>query len=79
MPLLVRALGDADDAVKGAAAVAIGSTGGHGAVAIPGLVAARGTSVKYFDYLLDEAVFLIEHSGTWPPGPDPTFLSPGAK
>ena len=61
-----RALRDPDDAVKGAAAIGLGSTGGHGSAAIPALLAARGTSVKYFDYLVAETVSLIERSPKWP-------------
>jgi hypothetical protein len=67
VPRLARALRDPDDAVKGAAAIGLGSTGGHGSAAIPNLLAARGTSVKYFDYLVAEAVSLIERSPKWPP------------
>jgi hypothetical protein len=44
--------------------------GGHGAAAIPDLLAARGASVRYFDYLVAEAVFLIEHGSRWPPAPE---------
>jgi hypothetical protein len=60
-------LRDPDDAVKGAAAIGLGSTGGHGSAAIPDLLAARGTSVKYFDYLVAESVSLIQRSPKWPP------------
>jgi len=67
VPTLARALRDPDDGVKGAAAIGLGSTGGHGAAAIPALLAARGTSVKYFDYLVTESVSLIERSPKWPP------------
>jgi hypothetical protein len=67
VPRLARALRDPDPGVKGAAAIGLGSTGGHGTVAIPDLLAARGTTVRYFDHLVDEAVFLIEHSHRWPP------------
>lgn len=67
VPRLARALRDPDDAVKGAAAIGLGSTGGHGSAAIPDLLAARGTSVRYFDYLVAEAVSLIKRSPKWPP------------
>lgn len=67
MPRLTIALRDPDPSVRGAAAIALGSTGGHGQSAIPDLLAARGTSVKYFNYLVLEARFYIEHSPKWPP------------
>ncbi len=67
LPILLRSVRDPDYAVQGAAARRIGSIGGNAAPAIPGLMAARGTSVMYFDFLLQEAVFLIEHSPAWPP------------
>ncbi len=67
VPKLAGALRDPDPAVKGAAAIALGSVGGYGTTAIPDLRAARGTSVRYFDHLVDEAVYLIEHSPRWPP------------
>jgi hypothetical protein len=64
---LRRALRDRDPGVKGAAVIGLGSTGGHGAAAVPDLLAARGTSVRYFDYLVAEAVLLIEQGPGWPP------------
>ena len=64
---LRRALRDPNPRIKGAAAVGLGSTGGHGAAAIPDLLAARGTSVRYFDHLVAEAVYLIEKGPRWPP------------
>ena len=67
LPRLVRALRDPDPAVKGAAAIGLGSTGGHGAAAIPDLLAVRGVTVRYFDHLVAEAVLLIEHSPRWQP------------
>ncbi len=67
---LGRALRDPNPRIKGAAAVGLGSTGGHGAAAIPDLLAARGTSVRYFDHLVAEAVFLIEQGPRWPPAPE---------
>jgi hypothetical protein len=67
LPILVRSLRDPDYAVQGAAASGIGSIGGNARTAIPGLMAARGTSVMYFDFLLQESVFLVEHSPAWPP------------
>lgn len=67
LPRLARALRDTDPAVKGAAAIGLGSTGGHGAAAIPDLLAVRGTTVRYFDHVVAEAVLLIEHSPRWPP------------
>ncbi len=67
---LRRSLRDPNPRIKGAAAIGLGSRGGHGAAAIPDLLAARGTSVRYFDYLVAEAVFLIEHGSRWPPAPE---------
>ncbi len=67
LPRLVRALRDPDPAVKGAAAIGLGSTGGNGAEAIPDLLAVRGTSVRYFDHLVAEAVLSIEHTPRWLP------------
>jgi hypothetical protein len=67
VPRLARALRDPDPGVKGAAATRLASTGGHGAAAIPDLLAVRGTSVRYFDHVVGEAVFFIEHSPRWPP------------
>ena len=67
IPILLRAVHDPDPGVRSAAVQGLGSIGGNASAAIPGLVAARGSSVKYFDFLLQEAVFLIEHSATWPP------------
>jgi hypothetical protein len=67
---LRRALRDPNPSIKGAAAIGLGSTGGHGAAAIPDLLAARGTSVRYFDHLVAEAVFLIERGPRWPPAPE---------
>jgi hypothetical protein len=67
IPILVGALTDTDLKVRGAAAFGLGSLGGNGRAAIPGLRSAEGTSVRYFDYLLREAQYLIEHSATWPP------------
>jgi len=67
VPRLTQALRDDDPGIKGAAAIGLGSIGGHGAPAIPDLLAVRGTAVRYFDYLLAEAVLLIEHSPRWPP------------
>lgn len=67
---LGRALRDPNPRIKGAAAVGLRSTGGHGAAAIPDLLAARGTSVRYFDHLLAEAVYLIEQGPRWPPAPE---------
>lgn len=64
---LGRALRDPSPRIKGAAAIGLGSTGGHGRAALPDLLAARGTSVRYFDYLVAEAVFLIERGPRWPP------------
>jgi hypothetical protein len=70
LPRLTRALKDPDPGMKGAAAIGLGSTGGNGAPAIPELLAARGTSVRYFDHLAAEAVSLIEHAPRWPPAPE---------
>ena len=67
VPRLTQALREHDPGIKGAAAIGLGSTGGHGAPAIPDLLAVRGTTVRYFDYLVAEAVHLIEHSPRWPP------------
>ena len=67
---LRRALRDPDPRVKGVAAIGLGSTGGHGAAAVPDLLAARGTSVRYFDHLVAEAVVLIEQGPRWPPAPE---------
>jgi len=67
VPRLARALRDPDPAIKGAAAFALGSTGAHGAAAIPDLLAARGTTVRYFDHVVAEAAYLIEHSPRWRP------------
>lgn len=67
---LRRSLQDPNPRIKGAAAIGLGSMGGHGAAAIPDLLAARGTSVRYFDYLVAEAVFLIEHGSRWVPAPE---------
>jgi hypothetical protein len=64
---LRRALRDPDPGVKGAAAIGLGSTGGHGAPAVPDLLAARGTSVRYFDHLVAEAIVLIQQGPRWPP------------
>jgi hypothetical protein len=64
---LARALRDSDPGVKGAAAIGLGSTGGNGAAAVPDLLAARGTTVRHFDHLVDEAVVLIAQSPRWPP------------
>lgn len=66
LPRLVGALQDSELAVRTAAVAGLGSIGGHASAAVPGLLAARGTSVVYFDYLLDEAVFLIERTAKWP-------------
>jgi hypothetical protein len=44
----------------------LGSIGGHALPAVPDLLAARGSSVAYFDHLLGEAVFLIERTRKWP-------------
>ncbi len=43
---LRRALRDPSPRVQGAAAIGLGSTGGHGAAAIPDLLAARGTRAR---------------------------------
>lgn len=67
---LRRVLRDPNPRLKGAAAVGLGSTGGHGAATIPDLLAARGTSVRYFDHLVAEAVHLIERGPRWPPAPE---------
>lgn len=67
VPGLAQALRDHDPGIKGAAAIGLGSTGRHGAAAVPDLLAVRGTSVRYFDHLVAEAVHLIEHSPLWPP------------
>jgi len=67
LPKLTTALRDPDPGVKGAAAIGLGTIGGNAASAIPALLAARGTSVRYFDNLVDEAVALIESSPSWPP------------
>jgi hypothetical protein len=67
VPRLARALRDPDPAVRGAAATGLGSTGGHGATAIPELLAVRGTTVRYFDHIVAEAVLLIDLSPRWPP------------
>jgi hypothetical protein len=64
---LVQALRDPNPRIKAAAAIGLGSTGGHGAPALPDLLAARGTSVAYFDHIVAEAVFLIEGSPRWGP------------
>lgn len=73
---LRRALNDPSPRIKGAAVIGLGSTGGHGAAAIPDLLAARGTSVRYFDHLVDEAVFLIERGPRWPPAHECESVSP---
>jgi hypothetical protein len=67
---LRRALRDPNPRIKGAAAVGLGSTGGHAAAVIPDLLAARGTSVRYFDHLVAEAVYSIERGPRWPPAPE---------
>jgi hypothetical protein len=56
--------------VKGAAVIGLGSTGSYAAPAIPELLAARGTTVRYFDYLVAEAVLLIQNTPRWPPAPE---------
>jgi hypothetical protein len=66
LPRLAHALRDPDPGVKGAAAIGLGSIGHHAGVALPDLVAARGTSVRYFDHLVAEAVVLIENTPRWP-------------
>lgn len=67
LPRLVGALQDPDPGVKGAAAIGLGSTGNYGTPAIPELLAARGTTVRYFDHLVAEAVVLIRNTPRWPP------------
>lgn len=67
LPRLARALRDPDLRVKGAAAIGLGSTGGHGAPAVPDLLAVRGTTVRHFDHLVAEALLLIDRSPRWPP------------
>jgi hypothetical protein len=66
LPRLARALRDPDPGVKGAAAIGLGSTGNYGTPALPYLLAARGTSVRYFDHLVAEAVLLIQNTPRWP-------------
>ena len=70
IPRLAGALQDADPGVKGAAAVSLGSIGSYGAPAVPDLLAARRSTVRYFDYLVDEAVLLIRNTPKWPPSPE---------
>jgi hypothetical protein len=67
LPRLERALEHPDPRVKAAAAVGLGSIGDHAKSALPALRAARGTTVAYFDHIVAEAVFLIEHSPYWAP------------
>jgi hypothetical protein len=66
LPRLVGGLQDVDPGVKGAAAIGLGSTGSYGAPAIPDLLAVRGTTVRYFDHLVAEAVLLIQNTPRWP-------------
>jgi hypothetical protein len=70
LPRLARTLQDPEPRVQGAAAIGIGSMGGNGASAVPDLLAARGTTVPYFDHLVTEAVLLIRHTPRWPPAPE---------
>jgi hypothetical protein len=67
LPRLARALQDPDPSIKGAAAIGLGSTGSYGAPALPALLAARGTSVRYLDHLIAEAVLLIHTTPPWSP------------
>jgi hypothetical protein len=66
LPRLTGALQDPDQHVRSAAVAGLGSLGGHASAAVPALLAARGSSVVYFDYLLDEAVSLIQRTDKWP-------------
>ncbi len=66
LPRLAGALRDPEWPVKTAAVKGLGSIGGHAAPAIPALRAARGSGVVYFDFVLDEAVFLIKSTPKWP-------------
>ena len=66
LPRLTGALRDLDHSVGSAVVAGLGSIGGHALPAVPDLLAARGSSVAYFDHLLDEAVFLIKRTGKWP-------------
>jgi hypothetical protein len=70
LPRLTRALKDPDPGMKGAAAIGLGSTGGNSAAVIPDLLAARGTTVRYFDHVAAEAVSSIERAPRWPPAPE---------
>jgi hypothetical protein len=70
IPRLAAPLQDTDPGVKGAAAVSLGSIGSYGAAAVSDLLAARGSTVRYFDYLVDEAVLLIQNTPKWPPAPE---------
>jgi hypothetical protein len=70
IPRLAGALQDTDPGVKGAAAVSLGSVGSYGAAAVPDLLAARGSTVSHFDYLVDEAVLLIQNTPRWPGAPE---------
>lgn len=67
VPHLIRALQDVHPRVRGAAVVGLGSAGAHGAPALTALRSLRGTSVPHLDHLIDEAVFLIDHSPRWEP------------
>jgi hypothetical protein len=75
LPRLTRALKDPDPGMKGAAAEGLGTTGGNSAAAIPELLAARGTTVPYFDHVAAEAVSSIEHAPRWPPAPECEVVS----
>jgi hypothetical protein len=66
LPRLSGALPDPDPRVRSAVVAGLGSLGGHAAAAVPALVAARGSSVPYFDHLVDEGVSLIQRSQKWP-------------
>jgi HEAT repeats len=66
VPRLASGLNDPDHAVRDAAAVALGALGPDASPALPFLKAARGKGDAYFDHLLVEAAFWIEHGRVRP-------------